>query len=383
MKKLMIALRFLKKQFVLNLLILVEVLVSIMILTELFVYISDRIDNQRAVEELQNDALYVLSEFEYYQDEEDAIISMMKEDPGIDKVGTAEILGCALDSQPFSLGAYNSDLTMIYTPKLVDGVWLSTDQNAVDPCPAVVSADMGLRVGNTATITVENSGTLDIQVIGVLATPTQYLLPSGMSSEVDSFIEQSSVILINRDQVAGTLPNDQSGESTIRTLFLLSDRTEDQLISKYGQYGRIQAINQMIRNYQNSSSELIASEGLLFGLFFLLASIVILSSEVIHNLSCRRDYAIYYLTGMKWEQCVGIEVLRHVILMVVILGATALMDRYGLLRTEWLTGSRHVWLYGTVVVYLSVIFFGTGAAFIRNLLHHDISESLRNLNGGE
>lgn len=105
MKKLMIALRFLKKQFVLNLLILVEVLVSIMILTELFVYISDRIDNQRAVEELQNDALYVLSEFEYYQDEEDAIISMLKEDTEIYRVGTAEILGCALDSQPFSLGA--------------------------------------------------------------------------------------------------------------------------------------------------------------------------------------------------------------------------------------------------------------------------------------
>ena len=383
MKYLMITMRFLKKQFVLNLLILAEVLVSIMMLTELFVYISDRVDNQRAVEELQNDSLYVLDEFAYYQDEEEKIIGLLKEDAEIQKVGTSEILTCKLDEQPFQLGVYNSDLTEIYSPKLADGTWLSKEQSAGGVCPAVVSADTGLHVGNTATLTVEDACTLKIQVIGVLATPTQYLLPNGMSDEVDSFIDQSSVILINGDQVTGTLPKMQTDDETTRALFLLTDLPEDQLIAKYNQYGHIQAINQMIQNYTASSSELISSEGLLFGLFFLLASIVILSSEVIHNLNCRRDYTIYYLTGMRWEQCVWIEVLRHVLLMLVIIGATAVMDRYGLLRTDWLTGSRHVWFYVTVVVYLAVIFFGTSAAFIHNLLHHDVSESLRNLNGGE
>ena len=121
----------------------------------------------------------------------------------------------------------------------------------------------------------------------------------------------------------------QTDDETTRALFLLTGLPEDQLIAKYNQYGHIQSINQMIQNYTASSSELISSEGLLFGLFFLLASIVILSSEVIHNLNCRRDYTIYYLTGMRWEQCVGIEVLRHVLLMLVIIGATAVMDRYG------------------------------------------------------
>lgn len=45
-----------------NVVLVVEILISVIMLSELFLFVSDRMDNQRAAEELQNNHLYVLSE---------------------------------------------------------------------------------------------------------------------------------------------------------------------------------------------------------------------------------------------------------------------------------------------------------------------------------
>ena len=382
-KNLIIAAKFLKRQLVLNLIILIEVILSVVILTELFVYVSDRIDNQRAAKELYNDELYVLQEFEYYLPNEEDIIERLKADPAVKKAGSASALNCMADGRNLRLGLYDSDLIDLYRPKLSEGEWLSAYSGEYEACPAVVSSHTGLHAGSVTEILVANKETIKIQVAGVLASPTQYLLPTGMSNSIDSFISQQPVILLSSAQNPNLRQLLITDGAPIRVLFLLTDMTKDQLAAKYNKYGSIQSINDMIRRYIKDSNELIASEVLLFVLFFLLASIVILSTEVIHSMSCRKSYTIYYLLGMRWEKCVWIEFARHIVLIIIIIGISILMDKYGMLQTAWLSSGRHVLFYVLLFVYLIAIFFGTSAAFIRSLLHHDISVSLKTLNGGE
>lgn len=378
-----IAAKFLKRQLILNLMIIIEVLLSVVMLTELFVYVSDRIDNQRAAKELYNNDLFVLEEFEYYFASEEDIIERLKADPAIKKVGKADTLDCMIDGRYLYLGLYDSDLIDIYCPQIAEGDWFSPNGGEYEACPAVVSSDIGLHAGDVGEILVANEETIEIQVVGVLASPTQYLLPTGMSDSIDSLISQQPVILLNSTQKPDLSQLSNIDRSGTKALFLLTDMTKDQIVSKYNKYGNIQSINDMIERFTTNSNELIICETLLFILFFLLASIVILSTEVIHSMNCRKSYTIYYLLGMRWEKCVWIEFVRHIVLIVIIMGSSILMDRYGMLQTAWLSNNRHALFYAILSIYLIVVFFGTSAAFIRNLLRHDISVSLKTLNGGE
>ncbi len=383
MKNVIIAAKFLKRQLILNLIIVVEVLLSVMMLTELFVYVSDRMDNQRAAKELNNDNLFVLTEFEYYYESEDYLISILRADSTIEKIGKADVLECKLNNQYLYLGLYNSDLIDIYCPKISEGTWFSSVANEYEACPAVVSSDTGLHVGSIVEILVANDRVFEIQVIGILASPTQYLLPTGMSDSIDSLISQQPVILLDSTQIPNMTLLSKTGINGTKSLFLLTEMTKDQLVSGYNKYGSIQSINDMIQRFTKNSNELILSETVLFILFFFLASIVILSAEVIHSINCQRSYTIYYLLGMKWEKCVWIECIRHIVLLAVIIGVTILLDRYGGIQTTWLANDRLVMFYVVLIIYLTIALFGTSALFIRNLLRRDISVSLKSLNGGE
>ena len=48
MRSIMLAVSFLKKQWVMNVVLVVEILISVIMLSELFLFVSDRMDNQRA-----------------------------------------------------------------------------------------------------------------------------------------------------------------------------------------------------------------------------------------------------------------------------------------------------------------------------------------------
>ena len=226
-KNLIIAAKFLKRQLVLNLIILIEVILSIVMLTELFVYVSDRIDNQRAAKELYNDELYVLQEFEYYLPNEEDIIERLKADPAVKKAGSASALNCMADGRNLRLGLYDSDLIDLYRPKLSEGEWLSAYSGEYEACPAVVSSHTGLHAGSVTEILVANKETIKIQVAGVLASPTQYLLPTGMSSSIDSFISQQPVILLSSAQNPNLRQLSITDGSPIQVLFLLTDMTKD------------------------------------------------------------------------------------------------------------------------------------------------------------
>ena len=359
MRSIMLAVSFLKKQWVMNVVLVVEILISVIMLSELFLFVSDRMDNQRAAEELQNNHLYVLSEFEYYAPQEERVMEALRADEAIQSIGKVDISSCTWNGQYFQLGLYNANLIGLYAPKCASGAWLPTEGGEYSGYPAVVS-----------------------EVVGVLASPTQYLFPTGMSANVDSIISHSPAILVNQTLFPQLPPNPDTADVP-KSLFLISDLDKEEMMAKYNRYGQIQAINDMVASYVETSNGLIRSEALLFVLFVLLAAIVILSTEVIHSIQCQKNYTIYYLVGMKWHQCVWIELTRHGILLFFIAGSIALLDKFGALQTTWMTDARRNIFYIVLLVYLVLVFFSTSAFFLWKLLHRDIIASLRNLQGGE
>ena len=93
MRSIMLAVSFLKKQWVMNVVLVVEILISVIMLSELFLFVSDRLDNQRAAEELQNNYLYVLSEFEYYTPQEERVMEAF---PPAHGMGSIFSWGCTM-----------------------------------------------------------------------------------------------------------------------------------------------------------------------------------------------------------------------------------------------------------------------------------------------
>ena len=73
MRSIMLAVSFLKKQWVMNVVLVVEILILVIMLSELFLFVS-RMDNQRAAEELQNNHLYVLSQSRYDVPQEERVM---------------------------------------------------------------------------------------------------------------------------------------------------------------------------------------------------------------------------------------------------------------------------------------------------------------------
>ena len=387
MRSIMLAVSFLKKQWVMNVVLVVEILISVIMLSELFLFVSDRMDNQRAAEELQNNHLYVLSEFEYYAPQEERVMEALRADEAIQSIGKVDISSCTWNGQYFQLGLYNANLIGLYAPKCASGAWLPTEGGEYSGYPAVVSADAGLQVGDAAEILVADQYSVAIEVVGVLATPTQYLFPTGMSDNVDSIISHSPAILVNQALFPQLPPNPDTADVP-KSLFLISDLDKEEMMAKYNRYGQIQAINDMVASYVETSNGLIRSEALLFVLFVLLAAIVIswgiaFFEYLLQVPANRVGYTIYYLVGMKWHQCVWIELTRHGILLFFIAGSIALLDKFGALQTAWMTDARRNIFYIVLLVYLVLVFFSTSAFFLWKLLHRDIIASLRNLQGGE
>ena len=169
MRSIMLAVSFLKKQWVMNVVLVVEILISVIMLSELFLFVSDRMDNQRAAEELQNNHLYVLSEFEYYAPQEERVMEALRADEAIQSIGKVDISSCTWNGQYFQLGLYNANLIGLYAPKCASGAWLPTEGGEYSGYPAVVSADAGLQVGDAAEILVADQYSVAIEVVGVLA----------------------------------------------------------------------------------------------------------------------------------------------------------------------------------------------------------------------
>lgn len=383
MKTFYLAIKLFWKQKWSNLILVFQVIISIIMLAQLFVFVSDYRDSVNAVQDLPIDNTIILSVYEYYNprfvSQEIASYNWQE------SVGTVCMDNGICNNVLCNLVVYNDSLIEKYTPPLQEGVWLTEKLSVQElSIPAVVSESMGLEVGDIVELNTTSGDSKHIIVQGIMQSDTQYLYPAESASptyfSADSIISKEPVVILSDSNLCIEEQN-LSGNLFV----FLEDETEDVevLIKQLSKYGEATQMSTLIGNYEENANTQIAGSTIMFIIFFFLAITSILCCNVMQSMRNRTYFTIYYLLGMDWKNGAAIEIYRVIITISITLGVSLLAGKYDLLMLKWMTPAHAKLFYLFVFVYLITMFFVVGIGFLRKLMQTDISASLKSLQQGE
>ena len=389
MATLFIVCKLLSKRVISNIVFMLQVLLSVIMLAQLFVFITDHQDNMRAINELPIRDTIVLGVFEYYTMEE--VAQELQNSPQIHSVGQVLMADAVCNGIQCNFALYSESIIDHYAPGLQSGAWLHDAKMMGDNgIPAVVSRELGLKAGDKTEIATFDENTRKIHVVGVLESPTQYLYPSGAASpeyfKASSIISQYPTIIIRDtdfgDTSSFTPPLDMPFTKNL-FVFLKSGTDVHIAMKEWAKYGELTPMASLVSTYNRETSRLIEGGIIMFIVFMLLVATGILSNNIMQMMKNRKLFTIYYLLGMNWHKSVAVEICRTIFLIGFTMALSIVAGKSGLLMIQWMTPAREFLFYGVVLLYIVVMFGAVGAYFVFRLIHEDISESLKELQHGE
>lgn len=395
MTTLFIALKLLWRRKAANFVLLLQVLVSVAMLAQMYVFLVDHLDNVRAVGELPTENALVLPVFEYYPPAYAA--ERLEASPLVEEVAVVDTGGGTCGDTGCNVAIYGDGIVRHYTPALQSGGWLEGEAETEDGVlPAVVSQEVELRVGDTGTVRLNTGDTARIRVVGVLKRPTQYLYPTGSASpayfSADFVISQEPAVLLRARDAAQSeafqAAFSSSSFRTSRNLFVflrpgITDAQYDKALEEWNRYGEITPAASLISTYTEKTGTLITAGLLTFCVFTALAMTSVVGSNVIQALRNRKLFTVYYLLGMDWRRSAFIEAARVGLMLIPMMAMVAAAGQGGLLMMEWMTPTRAKWFYGISFFYVLLMFASVGAVFIWRLTREDLSAALKALQKGE
>ncbi len=387
-----IAFMLLWKRKLANCILLLQVLISICMLAQVFVFIGDRYDSVRAVNELPCKDTVVLSTFDYYSP--DHVNAQLLSSPYINAIGQVKSSFIHYDNTIYNLALYNQAVIENYSPRLQNGIWFSNYIKDNSPAiPAVVSADMGLKIGSEVEVSMPWKQKVRIVIIGMLKQPLQYLFPLGAASPAyfqASYIiaKEPVIILREKDFIDNAAISELNEAPTSKNLILflqpnLTDATIQKATQSWNKYGEISSMTHLISNYTAKTNISIHAGVITFVVFFMLAFTCILSNSVIQSMHNQYMFTVYYLTGMNWKNIIATELCRIGILIILMSALTMVCGQLGLLMLEWMTPLRKTIFFGIAFMYIFITFLSVDAVFLHKLMKTDISEALKELQQGE
>lgn len=381
-----ISFRLLQKRIWSALIIVLQIMLSLISLMSLVVFIFDYKSNIRSMGELPTENTSIMTVFQYYD------INVVKEkfqDNVYIHIGEIyykdEVVSVGKKCR---LVAYDDIIVENYLPALSDGKWLTEKSTRNDGAvSAIVSADMGLNVGDTFEITLSENITIMIAVQGILKKPTQYLLPEAYADpeyfEADMIISNDAAIIMSAQDFSRILPNyNQLGFEKTRS-FLVFFSGQENINEEINQYGKLTPVLDAILLYRRNTEDMILGQSMIFFVFLLLAITGILSSNVIQIRKNKRTYAIYYLVGMDWKQARAIEFMQSLIVIVITMALYFVLEKIGMGSIQWLNQEQSRIFYIVVFVYICILFSLISTLCLRKEDQEDISLSLKNLQKGE
>lgn len=230
--------------------------------------------------------------------------------------------------------SYDDEIINRYIPELQFGRWINTN-NESNVIEAVISENAyGWDVGDVIQIVMLNTETAvtrDVKIVGMLKENAKIpglFLPRLETDTYNLFYypysyeyEEIPVLLFSYSQLAG-LENAPLQGIYSSALILYDDSTsaaeieqDQQILATMGC-----VFSTSLRELdKNSKDYLYRHIYNLLPIVIVLLILVIVSSISSSALSTRkrlRDYAIYYITGLQWRQCVLINLLQSVIIIV-------------------------------------------------------------------
>ena len=384
------AFRLIWKRKLANITLIVQILLSIVMLAQLFVIVESLYNNLRAVDELPTQNTMMIEPFTYY--DSNYVMQQIVSSPQVESVGAVYWGNTSFHNVSCNLAAYNNAIIAHYSPALAAGRWFQSgdDNGGQSVIPAVVSGGLGLKLNDVVSIDLPTTTavtTCKVQVIGILQEPTQYLWPTGGASPeyfaANDIIAQAPVfILPSADlNISATFL-----QPTTNQMIFTKDGsgvTIDSARAQWGQYGEITPMPSLISVFDANTKDMINTSSLMFGVFLCLAVTGVLSNNVIQSLRNRKQFTIYYLLGMNWKDGVAIELVRTVLLIVICMVFIIPIGCIGWLQLMWMTSAQKILFFGICLAYLLIMFFAVGFGFLLKLAREDLSGSLKDLQQDE
>lgn len=390
MKTILIALKLLWKRKVQNTAMLLQVLLSVIMLAQSFVFIMNHFDNVRALTELPKEQAAILSVWD------DAALTdiqvKIEKCPMVEGVGSVYASNIQLGESDYNALLYSPMIIEKYQPTLKEGVWLSQEQSKKhQPIDAIISAELGLDLGDERIVIIgKNKHT--VRICGILAEPTQYFHPTGSASpeyfSAEAVIANEPVMILPHAALVDNSDEDmnkylQTAQNLM--IFFKQDAQEadkQAAIRYWNRFGEITPMQRLISNYTDKTNKIISGGLITFGVFLSLALASVLSNQVIQAMHNRYLFTIYHMVGMSWRQIALTEMIRLFILVMAMMILVSLSGRAGLLMLEWMTPRRVALFYGITFLYNVLMLVCVGMIFLRKLIKEDISLALKNLQQG-
>lgn len=272
--------------------------------------------------------------------------------------------------------SYDAEIIQRYQPDLQEGRWLSADSAELE---VVVSANhYGWTVGDMVSFEIGGDAqmlSVEAKVVGILRDGAEvfglFRAREEESDEIyrlvyDSYsfgMEGKPLLLFSYSALEALEPSPLQSiyssvlvsypENTSAEVF----RTDQQTLSKLGCAMSID----LKRMEGNSKQYLYQQMYQLLPIIVVLMILVLVSSISSSALATRRrlrDYAVFYLNGLQWKQCIAVNLLQAVLegltALVLSLGATlviqqtALSDTFRVLWNGWVV----LVLAGMLLIYL-------------------------------
>lgn len=393
MASLYLSCRILQKQIWTTLLTIVQIILSLIALSSLSAFIFDYQNNIRAIKELPTENVSILTVFPYY--DMSFAEKEIQKTPCLDIGKISYIPNVMCNEKTCSLVAYDSIIIEHYTPSLSNGKWLTVGSSQIsDKIPAIVTADMKLKVGDSINIDLSSDLCISIYVQGILKKPTQYLFPESYADpeyfEADMIISNDSAIIISSEQLARLLALSNKHTLSFRLLqaqsCLIFSKGKDFITAtenNINRLGKITPADDLISLYKSNTKDLIGGQTIIFIVFLQLAIIGAFSCYVIQTHRNQKTFTIYYLLGMDWKRAITIEILRNLLVVFITMLLCFVLWKLGLFQLYWLSNSQIISFFLIVLVYVCILFAFISTIYLRKLIHEDISISLKNLQKGE
>lgn len=271
--------------------------------------------------DFNKDALFSAEELNEYMNADEAVIIRLN--------------SMLYNGETASTLFYDREIAERYRPALKRGRWVSPDAEELE----VVITDglYGLDVGDEAEVEIyqyhQSPAPVKARVVGVLEDTAKILYDfQRKSSDDDSYRclyrTQNDilmpVVLASTDAMNRLYP--QADELYIHSVFFMyDDITDEELKQEMSTAGQMNArITLRLEDINRSSREYLKNELLkLLPVALILLILVIISSVSVSAIAARRrlrDYAKYYVLGLRWRQCALVNLYQSLVI-----GAAALV----------------------------------------------------------
>jgi hypothetical protein len=222
------------------------------------------------------------------------------------------------NERSYILYAYDNIALSLFTPDMREGEWLNNN-NSDDTIPVVTSHAGGkLQLGQTLRMNIDGGDeSADFKIVGIMQEPVFYLnyctesnviATDHLYSYFNIKFYQYPMIFASKHDIEKF--SEYIIDTNIASVILFNESIDDQTMQENIDYlsksGDISDLNNIYIRGNENAVNMIRSYSPYFICGFLLSFVGLIGLTVLSTANSLRSFAIFYLLGCRWKNCVKI-----------------------------------------------------------------------------